>query len=75
MSQIVLNTETGAVMPILEETPFDVNAPGSDMTSEYTVQITSEGVRVYSECCSALMSRETAIAVRDGINKWLEQTA
>lgn len=70
MSKIELNTETGPIkeLPILEETLFNTD-------DVYTVEIGSKGVQVYSECCGALMSRETAIAVRDGINKWLEQTA
>lgn len=40
----------------------------------YSVEVASAGVTVYSECCADMMSRETAIALRDAINTWLERT-
>lgn len=42
--------------------------------SGYSVEVAASGVTVYSECCSDDMSRETAIALRDAINTWLERT-
>lgn len=37
----------------------------------YGVEVTKEGVTVYSECCSDTMSRETAAKLRDAIDVWL----
>jgi hypothetical protein len=38
----------------------------------YSVEVTREGVTVYSECCSEPMSRETAVKLRDAITAWLK---
>lgn len=40
----------------------------------YSVEVDTDGVTVYSECCADRMSRKTAIALRDAINTWLERT-
>lgn len=53
---------------ILEEIKFD-----EENGNDYSVAIDHKGVIVYSECCADRMTRETAIAVRDGINEWLEK--
>lgn len=36
----------------------------------YEVEITNEGLTVYSECCAETMSDETLLKVRDGINAY-----
>lgn len=52
-------------MTHLEPTEFGTDGP-------YLVEVTEEGVTVYSECCSDTMSRETAEKLRDAITTWLE---
>lgn len=54
---------------ILFETEFN-NPPEAG----YSVEVDKDGVTVYSECCADRMSRETAIALRNAINTWLERT-
>jgi hypothetical protein len=41
----------------------------------YSVEVTDEGVIVYSECCAEVMSEETARKTRDAITAWLEGRA
>ena len=48
--------------------PFTAFGP----KGRYGVEVTREGVTVYSECCSEDMSRETAETLRDAITAWLE---
>jgi hypothetical protein len=45
-----------------------------DKHGRYGVEVTEEGVTVYSECCSETMSRETAVKLRDAITTWLMET-
>jgi hypothetical protein len=54
-------TEDDEIMPITE---FSTNG-------RYEVEVTGEGVTVYSECCSETVSYETALKLRDAITVWL----
>ena len=55
-------TDDNEIMPL---TAFDNHG-------RYGVEVTEEGVTVYSECCSETMSRETAVKLRDAITTWLK---
>jgi hypothetical protein len=53
----------------LEDTKFDL-----ENGNDYSVEVTSEGVVVYSECCADTMTRETAKRLYYAIGNYLAST-
>lgn len=49
----------------LEETPFNPDDPN------YTVEISEDGLVVYSECCLDTMSLQTAERVHEALGQWI----
>jgi len=79
MKDLKLNTDPGPEpeppkpepVVFLQNTYFWKDGTGND----YSVEVTSEGVIVYSECCADIMSRETAKLVWRAIGNYLAMTA
>lgn len=57
-------------LPMGEPVPF-----GGPLDRGYEVCVDDEGVKVYSECCMDIMSREVAEQLRDAITDYLYRTA
>lgn len=61
------HAETPAgVAPYLPQMAF--NGP---LCNGYSVEVTAEGVTVYSECCADRMSVETARALHEALGRYL----
>jgi hypothetical protein len=42
-----------------------------DLGSVYSAEVDDEGLRVYSECCSDLMSLSTAKILHEALGRWI----
>lgn len=78
-----LSTKTDGLLEDLPLGPTYKDMPGTFLKERYfdpeeavyTVHVDEKGVTVYSECCGATMTRDTARALRNAINEYLEATA